>query len=197
MPTIKRYPNRKLYDTEAKRYITLDGIAALIREGEEVTIIDHKSNEDLTAVTLTQIIFEQEKKQSGFLPKSVLTGLVRTGGDTINTLRRGLSVPLDLVKQVDSEIERRLQVLISKGELARDEGIRLRSKLLSFSSQQDDAVGEEAEVERLLNQQDVPTREEIDHLNQQIKTLTNQIDGLLQQAVMEDDSSQSPSEKDQ
>ena len=123
MPVIKRYPNRKLYDTEAKRYITLDGIAALIRDGEEVTIIDHKTDEDLTAVTLTQIIFEQEKKQSGFLPKSVLTGLVRTGGDTINTLRRGLSVPLDLVKQVDSEIERRLQVLISKGELAKEEGI--------------------------------------------------------------------------
>ena len=195
MPTIKRYPNRKLYDTEAKRYITLDGIAALIREGEEVMIIDHKSNEDLTAVTLTQIIFEQEKKQSGFLPKSVLTGLVRTGGDTINTLRRGLSVPLDLVKQVDSEIERRLQVLISKGELARDEGIRLRGKLLSFSSQQDDAAGDEEEGELLLNQEDVPTREEIDHLNQQIKTLTKQIDGLLQQAVVEGDSSESPSKK--
>jgi polyhydroxyalkanoate synthesis repressor PhaR len=190
MPIIKRYPNRKLYDTEAKRYITLDGIAALIREGEEVLIIDHKTNEDLTAVTLTQIIFEQEKKQSGFLPKSVLTGLVRTGGDTINTLRRGLSVPLDLVKQVDSEIERRLQVLISKGELAKEEGVRLRSKLLSFSSQSDE-VSEGKEEEFSLNQQDVPTREEMDYLNQQIKTLTKQIDSLLQQAVVEGDSSES------
>ena len=67
MPIIKRYPNRKLYDTEAKKYITLDGIAELIRQGEEVVVIDHTTNEDLTAVTLTQIIFEQEKKSSGFL----------------------------------------------------------------------------------------------------------------------------------
>ena len=73
MPIIKRYPNRKLYDTDAKRYITLDGIAELIRDGAEVQVVDHTTNEDLTAVTLTQIIFEQEKRNSGFLPKSVLT----------------------------------------------------------------------------------------------------------------------------
>lgn len=186
MPIIKRYPNRKLYDTEAKRYITLDGIASLIRAGEEVTIIDFKSDEDLTAVTLTQIIFEQEKKQGGFLPKSVLTGLVRTGGDTINSLRRGLSVPLDLVKQVDSEIERRLQVLISKGELAREEGVRLRSKLLSFSGQQSEEILEDEEMQILLSQRDIPTRDEIDHLNQQIQTLTAQLDGLLDPAAAED-----------
>lgn len=179
MPVIKRYPNRKLYDTEAKRYVTLDGVAGLIREGKEVTIIDHKTNEDLTALTLTQIIFEQEKKQSGFLPKSVLTGLVRTGGDTLNTLRRGLSAPLDLVKQVDSEIDRRLQVLISKGELAKEEGTRIRDKLLSFSQRSDENVDDE-ELSHLLDQHDIPTREELDHLNQQIQTLTRQLDGLFE-----------------
>lgn len=183
MPVIKRYPNRKLYDTEAKRYITLDGIAELIREGEEVTIIDHKSDEDLTAVTLTQIIFEQEKKQSGFLPKSVLTGLVRTGGDTLNTLRRGLTAPLDLVKQVDSEIERRLQLLISKGDLAKEEGIRLRDKLIAFSGLQSGETVSEEELAHLLNQHDIPTRDELDHLNRQIQALAAQIDTLLRQSA--------------
>lgn len=179
MPVIKRYPNRKLYDTEAKRYVTLDGIAALIRKGEEVTIIDHKSDEDLTAVTLTQIIFEQEKKQGGFLPTSVLTSLVRTGGDTLNSLRRGLSAPLELVKQVDSEIERRLHVLISKGELARDEGLRLREKLVSFSGQESGEGAEEDKSAATLDQQDIPTREEMDHLNEQIQNLSAQLDYLL------------------
>jgi polyhydroxyalkanoate synthesis repressor PhaR len=185
MPVIKRYPNRKLYDTEAKRYITLDGIAELIRDGEEVTIIDHKTDEDLTAVTLTQIIFEQEKKQAGFLPKSVLTGLVRTGGDTLNSLRRGLSVPLDLVKQVDSEIERRMQLLISKGELAKEEGTRLREKLLSFSSQQAEPAATDEDLEQLLSQHGIPTRDEIELLNQQIQALTVQLDNLLAQTAPE------------
>ena len=122
MPVIKRYPNRKLYDTEAKRYITLNEIAALIRAGEEVIVTDHATDEDLTAVVLTQIIFEQEKAQRGFLPKAVLTNLVRAGGDTLGTLRRGLSLPLDLWRHVDEEIDRRVQTLISKGELAKEEG---------------------------------------------------------------------------
>ena len=62
MPTIiKRYPNRKLYNTETKRYITLDGISTLIKQSNEVQVLDHTTGEDLTTLTLTQIIFEQEK----------------------------------------------------------------------------------------------------------------------------------------
>lgn len=179
MPVIKRYPNRKLYDTEAKRYVTLDGIAKLIRQGEDVVVIDHTTDEDLTAVTLTQIIFEQEKKKGGFLPKSVLTGLVQAGGDTLNTLRRTLSVPLDLIHQVDSEIERRLQVLISKGELAKEEGANLRDKLLSFNIQQEFELPDGQDIGALLSRHGVPTRGDIDRLNDQIEALTKQLDGVL------------------
>ena len=53
MPLIKRYPNRKLYDTEAKQYVTLEQIAELIRSGKDVQVIDHESGEDLTALTLS------------------------------------------------------------------------------------------------------------------------------------------------
>ena len=180
MPVIKRYPNRKLYNTEAKKYITLDGIAKLIRNGEEVVVVDHTTDEDLTAVTLTQIIFEQEKKKGGFLPKSVLTGLVQAGGDTLNTLRRSLSVPLDLIHQVDNEIERRLQVLISKGELANDEGASLRDKLLSIGFQQSSDMPEEQNFGSLLNQHGVPTQSDIDRLNEQLEALSQQLDGILE-----------------
>lgn len=179
MPVIKRYPNRKLYDTESKKYITLDGIADLIRQGEEIVVVDHTTEEDLTAVTLTQIIFEQEKKKGGFLPKSVLTGLVQAGGDTLNTLRRSLSVPLDLFHQVDNEIERRLQVLISKGELAKEEGQNLRDKLLSFTNSAEEQPPNQEEFESLLSRHGVPTRDDIDRLNEQIAALTKQLDGVL------------------
>ena len=179
MPTIKRYPNRKLYDTDAKRYITLDGIADLIRQGQEVIVIDHTTDEDLTAVTLTQIIFEQEKKKGGFLPKSVLTGLVQAGGDTLNTLRRSLTVPLDLFHQVDNEIERRLQLLISKGELAMEEGLNLRDKLLSLNGSQENQLSDDIELENFLNRHGVPTRNDIERLNEQIEALTKQLDGVL------------------
>ena len=87
MPVIKRYPNRKLYDTEAKRYVTLEHIAALIQANEDVLVIDHETGEDLTNLTLSQIIFEQEKKGSGLLPRPLLTNLIRTSGDTLEQVR--------------------------------------------------------------------------------------------------------------
>lgn len=173
MAVIKRYPNRKLYDTDAKKYITLEGIAALIREGEEVQVIDHNTGEDLTALTLSQIIFEQEKKGGGFLPKSVLTSLVQAGGDTVNTLRRGLTAPLDLFRQVDDEIDRRLQGLISRGELAKEEGLRLRRKLLNREPSTDE------EIERVLAAHGIPRKEEIQKLNEQIETLAAKLESLL------------------
>ena len=58
---IKRYANRKLYDTRDSKYVTLDRIAELVRNGEEVRVFDNRSKKDLTKVTLAQIIYEEQK----------------------------------------------------------------------------------------------------------------------------------------
>ena len=178
MRTIKRYPNRKLYDTEAKQYITLNGIADLIRSGEEIQVVDHTSGEDLTTVTLTQIIFDQEKQQSGFLPRSVLTGLVQAGGEKLSTLRRTLALPLDLLHHVDEEIERRVNLLIRRGELEEEEGRRLRDKLLSEQQPGTVDVSEE-QLERALMEHGVPTRDELHQLEEKLETLLHKLDDVL------------------
>jgi polyhydroxyalkanoate synthesis repressor PhaR len=180
MPLIKRYPNRKLYDTEAKKYITLDGIAELIRNGEEVQVVDHTTEEDLTAVTLTQIIFEQEKKKSGFLPTAVLTGLVQSGGQTLNSLRRSLISPLDLLNHVDGEIEKRLGGLVERGELAREEANKLRAKLLNDTSHTPEEINEATleDIEQAVRARGIPTKDELNLLITQIDSLTEKIDTL-------------------
>src|SRR5438067_2600880 len=81
---VKRYANRKLYDTQRSRYVTLDQIAEIIRAGEDVKIVDNNSKEDLTAITLAQIIFEEEKKAS-FLPLSALRNIIQTSGASIQS----------------------------------------------------------------------------------------------------------------
>lgn len=81
---IKRYANRKLYDPRQSRYITLDEIAELIDAGEEVRIIDNKTKEDITRVTLAQVLVEREKKrrrEGGPLP--ALKGLIKNTGEQI------------------------------------------------------------------------------------------------------------------
>jgi polyhydroxyalkanoate synthesis repressor PhaR len=83
---IKRYANRKLYDTQRSRYVTLDQIAEMIRGGEDVKIVDNNSKEDLTTITLAQIIFEEEKKQKSFLPLGAMRNIIQSGGERIEEL---------------------------------------------------------------------------------------------------------------
>ena len=84
---IKRYANRKLYDTQHSRYVTLEQISEMIRAGEDVQIVDNKSKEDLTTVTLAQIIFEEEKKRS-FMPLGAMRTIIQNGGDWIAEAQR-------------------------------------------------------------------------------------------------------------
>ncbi len=81
---IKRYQNRKLYDTQQSCYVTLDDIAKMIRNNEEVMVIDNKSKNDITAATLTQIIFESEKKAAQYAPLFTLREIIQTGNGSIS-----------------------------------------------------------------------------------------------------------------
>ncbi|MEM1372934.1 MAG: polyhydroxyalkanoate synthesis repressor PhaR [Pseudomonadota bacterium] len=75
---IKRYASRRLYNTETSDYVTLEDIAAFIRDGREVQIVDLKSGDDLTRQYLLQIIADHESKGENVLPVTVLTDLVRS-----------------------------------------------------------------------------------------------------------------------
>src|SRR6478672_5151339 len=88
---IKRYANRKLYDTEHSRYVTLDQISEMIRAGDDVKIVDNKTKEDLTTVTLAQIIFEEEKKQRSFLPLGAMRNIIQSGGEWFAEAQRRVS----------------------------------------------------------------------------------------------------------
>jgi polyhydroxyalkanoate synthesis repressor PhaR len=78
---LKKYANRRLYDTEKSVYVTLHEVAAYIREGLNVTIIDAKTKEDVTAFTLTQIILEEAKNKNTLLPIPLLHLIIRYGND--------------------------------------------------------------------------------------------------------------------
>lgn len=179
MPVIKRYPNRKLYDTRAKRYVSLETVADMIRRGESVQVVDNATGEDHTTLILTQIIVEQERRGGGFLPLEVLTGLVQAGGNTLAALRRHLSVPLGLLRQVDEEIQARIERLVGLGELAEDDGRRLGQKLLALGAgaRSESALQEEA-IEHALLARGVPTRDELARLSSLLDELAVEVDKL-------------------
>jgi polyhydroxyalkanoate synthesis repressor PhaR len=104
---VKKYGNRRLYDTEASSYITLDDLARLIRSGRDVRVVDAKSGQDLTKSVLLQIISEQEKAQD-LLPVSFLKKMIQIGDSSVrDALRRYLSVSLETFLSAQKEFEER------------------------------------------------------------------------------------------
>lgn len=180
MRLIKRYPNRKLYDTEARAYISLEQVARLVQDGVEVQVVDHATGGDLTALTLAQIIVEQAKQERISLPRAALTALVQAGGDALASVRRGPTVARDLARQVDDEIGRRIQSLVQMGDLAEEDGLRLRDRLLAAG---DRLAGggwprAQAALQRVLARQDVLDRAEIAALGAQLAALEAEVAAL-------------------
>jgi polyhydroxyalkanoate synthesis repressor PhaR len=110
---IKRYANRKLYDTARSSYITLDEIGQMIRDGQDVRIIDNKSKEDLTAVTMAQILVEDEKRQRRTGPLPTLRDLILHSGEILTRTTRSIAEP---VTQIRTSVEESVQRLIRSGE---------------------------------------------------------------------------------
>ena len=84
--TIKKYANRRLYDTESSSYITLDRLAEMVREGREFEVVDAKTGEDITRQVLTQIIVDEEARGSTMLPVSFLKQLIGLYGNSMQAV---------------------------------------------------------------------------------------------------------------
>ncbi len=128
---IKRYTNRKLYDTVESRYVTLEEISEMVKAGTEVKILDNRTKEDLTSVTLAQIIFEEEKKTSKMSLRT-LKDLIRHGGERAAQLVEDTQAELrGRVEAVRQAAEQRVQTLIKTGQQTSD-----RAKEMVVTSQE-------------------------------------------------------------
>jgi polyhydroxyalkanoate synthesis regulator phasin len=140
---IKKYANRKLYDTRTSRYVTLDGIAQLVRDGHDISVVDRDSGADLTQVILSQIVLTEEKRG----PK----GFVDAGADALHDRGQAL---LDYVRRT-----------LVPGELV-NEVERRRGNV--------EGMIDEA-IERTLKQLRLPSRHDIDRINERLDRLTAEL----------------------
>ena len=95
--TIKKYANRRLYNTGTSTYVTLEDLAVMVKDGEDFVVYDAKTGDDITRSVLTQIIFEQENKGQNLLPINFLRQLIRFYGDSVQLLvPRYLEASIDM-----------------------------------------------------------------------------------------------------
>ena len=103
--TIKKYANRRLYDTESSAYITLDRLAQMVREGREFEVVDAKSGEDITRQVLTQIIVEEEARGTTMLPINFLKQLIGLYGNSMqNFVPQYLEAAMDAFQRNQSAV---------------------------------------------------------------------------------------------
>jgi polyhydroxyalkanoate synthesis repressor PhaR len=136
---IKRYESRKLYDTEESRYVSLDEISGWIRQGQEVKVVDNATGGDVTSQTLTQIILDEGRRGTSFLPSELLHDLVRMG-------ERAVSSGFE---QVSSGVDRLVQASIDRlGPVrrVREEMSSLRARLEQLESSLTDLEREQGTV---------------------------------------------------
>jgi len=139
MRLIKRYANRKLYDTATKTYVTIEVVGAMVSRGEEIQVLDNDTNEDLTSVVLSQLLLEREREQR-FLPSAVLSQLWRAGrevgslGQTLTNLTRPF-VPDKLRQFLEQEIELSFKAWLDLAEGSEDELLRLLENLIERRQQ--------------------------------------------------------------
>ncbi|NTU84909.1 MAG: pesticidal protein Cry15Aa [Chloroflexales bacterium] len=175
MHLIKKYANRKLYHTNQKQYITLDGIAKLVQDGEAVQILDNESGDDITSGILAQVVLNARGRSSPQLPTQLLTGLIQIGGDTISNLRRTLGTSIGGAELITAEIERRIDFLVATGALGADESKRWR-QLLTQSD-----FGPSPAQQLAANAAEVPSRNDVVKLYAQVDALSEKIEELLRQ----------------
>ena len=156
---IKRYANRKLYNTETSRYITLKGIADLLESDQDVKVIDNESGEDITSVTLSQILVDTERDGRS-VPGNLLTGLLQRGGDA---LRKRVDDASEGIEELKTNLRR---LFPPRG---RD--------WVAFGPPDFEAIVQNA-FERVAEMLDLPRRSDIERLSERLDRVARALEAV-------------------
>ncbi|WP_439574016.1 polyhydroxyalkanoate synthesis repressor PhaR [Phreatobacter sp.] len=132
--TIKKYANRRLYNTGTSTYVTLEDLASMVKAGEDFLVYDAKTGDDITRSVLTQIIFEQENKEGqNLLPVSFLRQLIRFYGDSMQLLvPRYLELSIDTLSREQDRLRQQLATTIGVNPLVAPFEQHIRRNLEMF-----------------------------------------------------------------
>jgi polyhydroxyalkanoate synthesis repressor PhaR len=167
---IKRYANRKLYNTQSSRYITLKGIAELIDADEDVRVIDNETGEDITNVALSQILVDSER-EGRRVSRPLLSGLLQRGGDALyGALRRGVGDAQEGL----GELQRGVRRLVRRRDEEESGGI---TEWISQGAPDLEHMLQNA-IERVFKLLDLPRRSDIDALNRNLDRVASAIEAL-------------------
>jgi len=192
--TIKKYANRRLYNTATSSYVTLDHLAEMVKNGQDFVVYDAKSGEDITRSVLTQIIFEEEAKGQNLLPISFLRQLIGFYGDNLQAMvPRYLEMSMEAFARNQEQMRSYMgdafgdnQLFRQMEEIGRQNVAMFQqamSMLTPFSGPGDDAPGAHQGNGRAPDSTEASAeaetgKSEIDRLREQVEQMQRRLDDL-------------------
>jgi len=180
---IKRYANRKLYNTQTSRYITLKGIAELLEAGEEVRVVDNETGEDITSVALSQILVDSERTNTSPSP-TLISQIFGRGGDALyGALRRGMDDATDNLEELGERVRRMVGAEHAermRGDRSDESAQTDRPGLGSWIHQASPDLEKLVQnaVERVFRLLDLPRRRDVEKLNENLERVAQAVEML-------------------
>ena len=185
--TIKKYANRRLYNTGTSAYVTLEDLAAMVKKGEDFVVYDAKTGEDITRSVLTQIIFEQENKEGqNLLPIAFLRQLIRFYGDSMQMLvPRYLEVSIESLTREQEKFRQQMAQAFGVGGFSTLEdqvrrNMEMFERAFSMFAPFARREGGGAEVEPELAKGAATKSGDIDDLKRQLEDMQKKVDRLTE-----------------
>jgi len=183
---IKRYTNRKLYDTDQSRYVTLEDIARLVRDNEEVRVTDNETGDDLTAVTFAQIILEEEKRKTNLMSVPFLRKLIRSGEVAVQDFTDRATRAIDQIGDITGRAGDKVREVVEEGGRAiddvLDEGRGFIDDLLGLPQRRLESLRDVARKQVDKIRQSQPLQREIERLEKSIRGIEDMLTRLREGA---------------
>ena len=178
MHLIKKYANRKLYDTTDKRYLTMDRLAVLIKAGKEVKIIDNETGDDLTSAIVSQLLAREEKDTDKAVPSRVLMQMLRKGRGTLFGYgKKYVSLWQSALTMSKDEIEKLVNSLITDHEISESEGNNIKNEITGFANNLKSWITDNIDhrVAEALEMMNLSTKAQVNELSKRVEVLTKMV----------------------
>ena len=184
MHRIKKYSNRKLYDSTDKRFISMDEIAELIKAGEEISIHNHRTGQDLTASIVSQLLGRKIGNFDSEVPSKVLFQLLRQGSKgLVGSTRKYFGFWQNALTMAEDELDKFVNVFVKDSEISKDEGDRFKKEIIRHSEQLKNWINDQIDesVSQKLKKMNLATKRQLSNLKTREQEFAGKIETVVQE----------------
>jgi polyhydroxyalkanoate synthesis repressor PhaR len=178
MHVIKKYANRKMYDTHDKRYVSMDQLSELIKKGEEVMVIDNRTGDDITTAIISQLLGRNSKEKDKTVSSQLLMQLLRKGGGTLTDYaKKYMALWQGAFNMAEDEVTQLINRLVKNKELSTAEAGKLKNEIMGYTRSLKSWISDRIDkrVGEVLQSMNLATDDQVKALSAKVAALSKKV----------------------